>query len=213
MASDKFAELWVVDPKRPKRRSWLVDSNRIAIKIKIASGQNDPHQVVWNSNPTRHCPNCHTSLTTEVMTGQALPGGVKFDPSDPEIICHLLAKSVLLGFISHPFIIEFIPTALSTMELCPTFPKSYKILGMCAGIKQEELNRSFWMVRLVTVMSVGCSEAELSKKLLLPAFGLASSNSKYLCETKTEIKLQINGLSVCKSISRTTGSSPATAYQ
>lgn len=64
MASDKFAELWVVDPKRPKRRSWLVDSNRIATKIKIASGQNDPHQVVWNSNPTRHCPNCHTSLTT-----------------------------------------------------------------------------------------------------------------------------------------------------
>lgn len=61
--------------------------------------------------------------------------------------------------------------------------------------------------------SVGCSEAELSKKLLLPAFGLASSNSKYLCETKTEIKLQINGLSVCKSISRTTGSSPATAHQ
>nr|VDC95304.1 unnamed protein product [Brassica oleracea] len=40
MASDKFAELWVVDPKRPKRF------------------------MVWNSNPTRHCPNCHTSLTT-----------------------------------------------------------------------------------------------------------------------------------------------------
>ncbi|KAF3543795.1 hypothetical protein DY000_02005894 [Brassica cretica] len=174
MASDKFAELWVVDPKRPKRRSWLVDSNRIATKIKIASGQNDPHQVVWNSNPTRHCPNCHTSLTTVTYDWPGLPGGVKFDPSDPEIICHLLAKSVLLGR-TKPVILD-------------------GAFSHCHG-------------------SVGCSEAELSKKLLLPTFGLASSNSKYLCETKTEIKLQINGLSVCKSISRTTGSSPATAYQ
>lgn len=41
------------------RRSWLVDSNRIATKIKSASSHSDSHQVVWNSNPTRHCPNCH----------------------------------------------------------------------------------------------------------------------------------------------------------
>ncbi|KAG2242041.1 hypothetical protein Bca52824_096113, partial [Brassica carinata] len=40
-------------------RSWLVDSNRIATKIKSASSHSDSHQVVWNSNPTRHCPNCH----------------------------------------------------------------------------------------------------------------------------------------------------------
>ncbi|KAL0677562.1 hypothetical protein Bca4012_005543 [Brassica carinata] len=225
MASDKFAELWVVDPKRPKRRSWLVDSNRIATKIKIASGQNDPHQVVWNSNPTRHCPNCHTSLTTVTYGSYdwpGLPGGVKFDPSDPEIICHLLAKSVLLGFISHPFIIEFIPTVNQDDGICVKHDGTVSHFS----IELQDFGDVCWhktgRTKLVVLDgtfshchagSVGCSEAELSKKLLLPAFGLASSNSKYLCETKTEIKLQINGLSVCKSISRTTGSSPATAHQ
>ncbi|WZZ44173.1 hypothetical protein YC2023_040432 [Brassica napus] len=196
MASDKFAELWVVDPKRPKRRSWLVDSNRIATKIKIASGQNDPHQVVWNSNPTRHCPNCHTSLTTVTYGSYdwpGLPGGVKFDPSDPEIICHLLAKSVLLG-VKHDGTVSHFSIELQDFgDVCWHKTGRTKLVVLDG--------------------SVGCSEAELSKKLLLPAFGLASSNSKYLCETKTEIKLQINGLSVCKSISRTTGSSPATAHQ
>ena len=53
-----------------------------------------------------------------------LPGGVKFDPSDPEIICHLLAKSVLLGFFSHPFIIEFIPTVNQDDGICYTHPKN-----------------------------------------------------------------------------------------
>ena len=37
------------------RRAWLVDKNRIATKILSAS---DPCPTVWNTNPTRHCPNC-----------------------------------------------------------------------------------------------------------------------------------------------------------
>lgn len=41
------------------RPSWLVDSNRIATKIKSASGIGDPERVKWKSNPTKACPNCH----------------------------------------------------------------------------------------------------------------------------------------------------------
>lgn len=37
-------------------RTWLVDGNRIASKIRSAS---DPGRMTWNSNPTRSCPNCH----------------------------------------------------------------------------------------------------------------------------------------------------------
>ena len=40
------------------RPSWLVDSNRIATKIRSASGASDLQQVNWTSNPTKTCPNC-----------------------------------------------------------------------------------------------------------------------------------------------------------
>ncbi|CAN8313260.1 unnamed protein product [Cochlearia groenlandica] len=108
------------------RRSWLVDSNRIATKIKSASATSDPRQVVWKSNPTRHCPNCHHSIdnTDEVDDWPGLPRGVKFDPTDPEIISHLLAKSGLSGLSSHPFIDEFIPTVDQDDGICYTHPKN-----------------------------------------------------------------------------------------
>ena len=38
--------------------SWLVDSKRIATKIKSASGFSDAGGVKWKSNPTRACPSC-----------------------------------------------------------------------------------------------------------------------------------------------------------
>ena len=49
---------------------------------------------------------------------------MKFDPSDPEIIWHLLAKSGLLGLSSHPFIDEFIPTVNQDDGICYTHPKN-----------------------------------------------------------------------------------------
>ncbi|KAK4410353.1 suppressor of gamma response 1 [Sesamum angolense] len=38
--------------------SWLVDPNRIATKIRSASGACNPGKVNWKSNPTKSCPNC-----------------------------------------------------------------------------------------------------------------------------------------------------------
>ncbi|CAN6849973.1 unnamed protein product [Brassica oleracea] len=140
MVPDKLAELWVVDPERSKscdyellsfscKRSWLVDSNGTATKITSASSQNDPHQVVWNSNPTKLCPNCHHVIDNsyEVDDWPGLPQGVKFDPSDPEIICHLLAKSGLLGLSSHPFINEFITTVNQDDGICYAHPKNLPV--------------------------------------------------------------------------------------
>ncbi|XP_033133832.1 SUPPRESSOR OF GAMMA RESPONSE 1-like [Brassica rapa] len=129
MAPDKLAELWFVDPERAKRRSWLVDSNGTATKITSASSQNDPHQVVWNGNPTRLCPNCQHVIDNsyEVDDWPGLPQGVKFDPSDPEIIYHLLAKSGLLGLSSHPFINEFITTVNQYDGICYALPKNLPV--------------------------------------------------------------------------------------
>uniref|UniRef100_A0A251RU34 Uncharacterized protein n=1 Tax=Helianthus annuus TaxID=4232 RepID=A0A251RU34_HELAN len=42
-----------------ERQSWLVDSNQFASKIKSASGACDPENIIWKSNPTKACPNCH----------------------------------------------------------------------------------------------------------------------------------------------------------
>nr|AXY40430.1 transcription factor SOG1 [Arabidopsis thaliana] len=108
-------------------RSWLIDdSNRIATKIMSASASSDPRQVVWKSNPSRHCPKCqHVIDNSDVVDDwPGLPRGVKFDPSDPEIIWHLLAKSGLSGLSSHPFIDEFIPTVNQDDGICYTHPKN-----------------------------------------------------------------------------------------
>ena len=53
-----------------------------------------------------------------------LPRGVKFDPSDPEIIWHLLAKVGVGNLKPHPFIEEFIPTVEEDDGICYTHPQN-----------------------------------------------------------------------------------------
>lgn len=115
------------------RPSWLVDSNRIATKIKSASCKFDPTIIHWKSNPTRACPNCqHIIDNTDVShEWPGLPRGVKFDPSDQEIILHLLAKAGLGDSKPHPFIDEFIPTVDKDDGICYTHPQKLP------GVKQD----------------------------------------------------------------------------
>lgn len=113
--------------------SWLVDSNRIATKIKNASGTCHPERVTWKSNPTRACPNCEFLIDNSEVAQDwpGLPRGVKFDPSDQEIIWHLLAKVGVGGLNPHPFIDEFIPTVEEDDGICYTHPQNL------TGIKQD----------------------------------------------------------------------------
>ncbi|KAK4260884.1 hypothetical protein QN277_003946 [Acacia crassicarpa] len=105
--------------------SWLVDKSRIATKIKSASGAFDPEQVKWKSNPTRACPNCQNIIDNSDVAQDwpGLPKGVKFDPSDQDIICHLLAKVGMANSRPHPFIDEFITTLEVDDGICYTHPK------------------------------------------------------------------------------------------
>ncbi|GMP58781.1 hypothetical protein CsSME_00022330 [Camellia sinensis var. sinensis] len=68
-------------------QSWLVDSNRIATKIRSASGLGDPARVNWKSNPSRPCPNCQHIIDNSDVTQEwpGLPKGVKFDPANIEL--------------------------------------------------------------------------------------------------------------------------------
>ncbi|XP_010523400.1 PREDICTED: NAC domain-containing protein 8-like [Tarenaya hassleriana] len=113
--------------------SWLMDGYRIATKIKSASSSYNPQNFAGKSNPSRHCPNCdHVIDNTDVVDDwPGLPRGVKFDPSDQEIIWHLQAKVGLSGLSSHPFIDEFIPTVDEDDGICYTHPKNLP------GVKQD----------------------------------------------------------------------------
>ncbi|XP_072072752.1 SUPPRESSOR OF GAMMA RESPONSE 1 isoform X1 [Arachis hypogaea] len=133
--------------------SWLVDKSRIATKIKSASGACDPNEVIWKTNPTRICPNCHHPIDNsdkiayyqfkrwfkgpvllDIHVTQEWPGlpkGVKFDPSDQEIIWHLLVKAGVGNLKPHPFIDEFITTLEVDDGICYTHPQHLP------GVKQD----------------------------------------------------------------------------
>ncbi|XP_062111202.1 SUPPRESSOR OF GAMMA RESPONSE 1 isoform X2 [Humulus lupulus] len=113
--------------------SWLVDSNRIATKIKSASSNHDSERTNWKSNPTRACPNCEFVIDNSEVAQEwpGLPRGVKFDPSDQEIIWHLLAKVGEDNLKSHPFITEFIPTVDKEDGICYVHPQKLP------GVKQD----------------------------------------------------------------------------
>ena len=58
-----------------------------------------------------------------------LPKGVKFDPSNQELLWHLLAKHGKSGIKPHPFIDEFIPTVEEVDGISYTHPQ--KLPGIC----------------------------------------------------------------------------------
>lgn len=112
--------------------SWLVDGKRFATKIKSASGTHDLG-VKWKSNPTRSCPRCQHTIDNNDVAQEwpGLPRGVKFDPTDQELIRHLLAKVGDGAEKPHPFINEFIPTVDEEDGICYTHPKNLP------GVKQD----------------------------------------------------------------------------
>lgn len=113
--------------------SWLIDGNRFATKIKSASGTSDLQQFKWKSNPTRLCPHCQYVIDNSDVAQEwpGLPRGVKFDPTDQEIIQHLLAKAEIGDEKPHPFINEFIPSVDEEDGICYTHPRNLP------GVKQD----------------------------------------------------------------------------
>nr|AFN55269.1 NAC domain-containing protein [Tamarix hispida] len=120
--------------------SWLVDGNRFATKIKSASGTCNPGKINFKSNPCRACPKCdHVIDNSDVIQEwPGLPRGVKFDPSDQEIIWHLLAKSGCGDQKPHSFIDEFIPTLNGEDGICYTHPQNLP------GVKQDGSTSHFF---------------------------------------------------------------------
>ncbi|CAA6666071.1 unnamed protein product [Spirodela intermedia] len=87
---------------------------------------------------TKHCPGCGHKLERKpagfvdylcrLKDWVGLPAGVKFDPTDQELIEHLEAKVSSGESKSHPLIDEFIPTIEGEDGICYTHPEKLPAL-------------------------------------------------------------------------------------
>ncbi|KAL6984713.1 hypothetical protein U1Q18_049344 [Sarracenia purpurea var. burkii] len=86
---------------------------------------------------SKQCPGCgHKFEGKPDWVG--LPAGVKFDPTDQELIEHLEAKVEAKDSKSHPLIDEFIPTIEGEDGICYTHPEKLP------GVTRDGLNRHFF---------------------------------------------------------------------
>ncbi|KAE8686428.1 NAC domain-containing protein 10 [Hibiscus syriacus] len=107
-----------------------------ALEIVTSAASNEPAAVASeadvsatkiNETPTMTCPSCGHNMPYHDQAGihdlPGLPAGVKFDPTDQEILEHLGAKVILDKHKLHPLIDEFIPTLEGENGICYTHPE------------------------------------------------------------------------------------------
>ncbi|CAL9165937.1 unnamed protein product [Musa hybrid cultivar] len=83
------------------------------------------------------CPSCGHKLDRN-LDWVGLPAGVKFDPTDQELIEYLEAKVKEEGSRSHPLIDEFIPTIEGEDGICYTHPEKLP------GVTRDGLSKHFF---------------------------------------------------------------------
>ncbi|CAL5368287.1 unnamed protein product [Camellia sinensis] len=105
-------------------RNWLIDCKGIATKVKNANLS--PAFQIKDSGANRECPKCHYRIDNSDVSHEwpGFPAGVKFDPSDIEILEHLAAKCGVGNSKPHMFIDEFIPTVDKEGGICYTHPEN-----------------------------------------------------------------------------------------
>ncbi|CAH1437726.1 unnamed protein product [Lactuca virosa] len=105
-------------------KSWLVDGRSIARKVKT-SGLPLVHQIK-DCGANRECPQCHYKIDNSNVSVEwpGFPLGVKFEPTDVELLEHLAAKCGLGNKKPHQFIDEFIPTIDVDEGICCKHPEN-----------------------------------------------------------------------------------------
>ncbi|KAH8519255.1 hypothetical protein H0E87_000880 [Populus deltoides] len=100
-------------------RAWLIDGRSIARKVSRSSAYQ-----IKDCGANRECPKCHCHIDNSDVTQEwpGLPIGVKFDPSDAQLLEHLEAKCAVGNSKPHMFIDEFIPTLDGDKGICYAHP-------------------------------------------------------------------------------------------
>ncbi|KAF8693649.1 hypothetical protein HU200_039059 [Digitaria exilis] len=121
-------------------RSWLITYRGIAKKIRYTTPSASHKISELIAEARRECPNCsHVIDNSDVaMEWPGLPAGVKFDPSDVELLEHLQEKIGLGGLKPHVLIDEFIPTIDNDEGICYTHPENLP------GMKADGSNAHFF---------------------------------------------------------------------
>ncbi|KAM0068323.1 putative transcription factor NAM family [Helianthus debilis subsp. tardiflorus] len=105
-------------------KSWIVDGRGIARKVKTSSLPL-VHQLK-DCGANRECPQCHYKIDNSdvAIEWPGLPAGVKFEPTDVELLEHLAAKCGVGNVMPHQFIDEFIPTLDVDEGICYKHPEN-----------------------------------------------------------------------------------------
>ncbi|KAJ7974661.1 NAC domain-containing protein [Quillaja saponaria] len=119
-------------------RSWLIDLKGFARKVKDATLPSDSQ--IKDCGAYRECPNCHYCIDNSDVFPEwpGLPAGVKFDPSDTELLEHLAAKCGVGSSKPHMFIDELIVTLEGDKGICYTHPENLP------GIKKDGCSAHFF---------------------------------------------------------------------
>ncbi|KAH1205148.1 SUPPRESSOR OF GAMMA RESPONSE 1 [Glycine max] len=105
-------------------RSWLIDIGGFAKKVKSITLSSADQ--IKDCGAYRECPNCSYHIDNSDVSTEwpGFPLGVKFDPSDVELLEHLAAKCGIGNTKQHLFINEFIPTLEGDQGICYTHPEN-----------------------------------------------------------------------------------------
>ncbi|OQU81797.1 SUPPRESSOR OF GAMMA RESPONSE 1 [Sorghum bicolor] len=125
--------------------SWVMNVLGIAEKIRSATQSFTLRLGELFAKPHIKCTNCDCDIdiSNVSLVWPALPAGVKFDPTDLELLQHLQAKSSPPDSGSHMLINEFIPTIKEKEGICYTHPKNLpgmKMDGSCLHFFNRILN-------------------------------------------------------------------------
>ncbi|XP_071701591.1 NAC domain-containing protein 73 [Rutidosis leptorrhynchoides] len=121
--------------------TWCHDcSEEPGVIVRKVSSCNDKNNE--DNNKTMPCPSCghriKCSVKARIHDLPGLPAGVKFDPSDQELLEHLEAKVRLDAHKLHPLIDEFIRTLEGENGICYTHPEKLP------GVRKDGLVRHFF---------------------------------------------------------------------
>ncbi|XP_071695529.1 SUPPRESSOR OF GAMMA RESPONSE 1-like [Rutidosis leptorrhynchoides] len=106
--------------------SWVVDGRSIARSIKTC-GLPKSNSILQIKDTVENweCPQCNFRVDNCNVSNEwpGLPVGVKFDPSDVELLEHLAAKNGVGNQKTHQYIDEFIPTLDVEEGICCKHPE------------------------------------------------------------------------------------------